>query len=199
MMLLLSSCVNQPVAADQRTTYWTSWTLLPLKASLSSLPAANRGWYNYLFTVPAHFNYIYLMSFHCSMCLSFHFQLKRLSGSSSCPCFFFLSLCLYFCLTDLWPVDHIRRQSCLKSLKSCRWVTAWLICSVCIQWCVSRGLFIIDAPIVHQGSRIDEQRCQFPLPLKVSLILKKLYIHVWLHVCWHWPFCEHHVICFPKQ
>uniref|UniRef100_A0A8C2YWK9 Si:ch1073-90m23.1 n=1 Tax=Cyclopterus lumpus TaxID=8103 RepID=A0A8C2YWK9_CYCLU len=27
-------------------------------------------------------------------------------------------------------------------------------------------------PLVHQGSRIDEQRCAFPLPLKVSLIIK---------------------------
>ncbi|XP_044064907.1 rap1 GTPase-activating protein 1 isoform X3 [Siniperca chuatsi] len=57
----------------QRTTYWTSWTLLPVRASLLSLPAATRG-----------------------------------------------------------------TQSCLKSLKSC--------------------------------SRIDEQRCEFPLPLKSQLL-----------------------------
>lgn len=89
MMFLLSSCVNQLVAADQKTTYWTSWTLLPLKASLSSLPVVNRGWYNYLFTVPVHFNYIYLMSFHYSVCLSFHSWLKCLSCSSSYACFSF--------------------------------------------------------------------------------------------------------------
>ena len=111
MILLLSSCVNQPVAADQRTTYWTSWTLLPLKASLSSLPAANRGWYNYLFTVRAHFNYIHLMSFH--------FQLKRLSGSSSCPYFSFPSLCLYFCLTSVacWSYQETELFEIIEKLQ----------------------------------------------------------------------------------
>lgn len=34
--------------------------------------------------------------------------------------------------------------------------------------CLS-SVFIITVAFVHQGSRIDEQRCVFPLPLKVSL------------------------------
>lgn len=40
------SRLNEPVAAGlnllQKTEYWTSWTLLPVTASRSSLPAATR-------------------------------------------------------------------------------------------------------------------------------------------------------------
>lgn len=35
-----------------------------------------------------------------------------------------------------------------------------------VLWCFS------TSGLVHQGSRIDEQRCEFPLPLKVPLTLK---------------------------
>lgn len=35
-----------------------------------------------------------------------------------------------------------------------------------VLWCFS------TSGLVHQGSRIDEQRCEFPLPLKVRLNLK---------------------------
>lgn len=31
-------------------------------------------------------------------------------------------------------------------------------------------MFVMTKALVHQGSRIDEQRCEFPLPLKVSLL-----------------------------
>lgn len=34
-------------------------------------------------------------------------------------------------------------------------------------------VFITAAAFVHQGSRIDEQRCEFPLPLRVSLVKKQ--------------------------
>lgn len=202
MNCAVSSCVNEPVAADlnlQKTTYWISWTLPPVRASLSSQPAATRGWYHcHVQRAPSLLNLIKYTqcisipcvseksSFHSEVFVMFLF-LPRVSPS--------LSLRLHFCVT---PAARIRTQSCLKSLKSCRWVTVRrILCRVC----VFSGFLIINTPLVHQGSRIDEQRCEFPLPLKVSLQSENQYAGLIPHVflCWHWPFYERHDICFPKQ
>ncbi len=46
-----------------------------------------------------------------------------------------------------------------------------------------RKFLIINTPLVHQGSRIDEQRCEFPLPLKVRLQSESLYMGLIPCVC----------------
>lgn len=57
---------------------------------------------------------------------------------------------------------------------------------------------IINTPLVHQGSRIDEQRCEFPLPLKVSRQSenKKLKVDS-VYECD--PMCVHLNIYFPNK
>lgn len=110
----------------------------------------------------------------------------------------FLSVCIS--VWRLLPVVRIRTQSCLKSSKSCRWVIVWLIlCSVSSVVMEQQTFLIINTPLVHQGSRIDEQRCEFPLPLKVSLQSENVYTGLIPCVCWHRPVYERHDICFPKQ
>lgn len=93
----------QPVAADlklQRTTYWTSWIHLPMRASHFILPTATRGWYIHLTFIKYAFKQI---SIYCVLFLevSFHYTaepfvmflfLHHVSPS--------LSLCLQFCLTS---------------------------------------------------------------------------------------------------
>lgn len=130
----ISACENVPVAVDLqsllRTACWTSWILLPVRASNSSLPAATRGWYH----CHVQRNWItFMYSFHIT-----HLQeVKFPFVAQAFVTFLFFSMhplpFLSVCISSwhLLPVVHIRTLSCLKSLKSCRWVTGTLIVWLC--------------------------------------------------------------------
>lgn len=203
LCILNEYCVNEPVAADlnvQRTTCWTRWTPLLVRESLSSLPAATRGWF--------HYHIQLLLSFKlnnvspCSAFLRGQVSSRKLNSllcSSSSPCVSF-PFSLSARLSDV-------RCLLLVSGHRAVWNHRKAAGEWQYDWSFILGEFlIINTPLVHQGSRIDEQRCEFPPPLKVRLQSDNLrvYIRVWSRICV--CFCvvsdilyEHHDISFPKQ
>lgn len=201
LCILNEYCMNEPVAADlnvQRTTCWTGWTPLPVRESLSSLPAATRGWFHYHIQLPLSFKLNNV--FPCSAFLRGQVssrKLNSLSCSSSSPCVSF-PFSLSACLSDV-------RCLLLVSGHRAVWNHRKAAGEWQYDWSFILGEFlIINTPLVHQGSRIDEQRCEFPPPLKVSLQSESLYTGLIPHMCV--CFCvvsdllyEHHDISFPKQ
>ena len=156
LCILNEYCVNEPVAADlnvQRTTCWTRWTPLLVRESLSSLPAATRGWF--------HYHIQLLLSFKlnnvspCSAFLRGQVSSRKLNSllcSSSSPCVSF-PFSLSARLSDV-------RCLLLVSGHRAVWNHRKAAGEWQYDWSFILGEFlIINTPLVHQGSRIDEQRC----------------------------------------
>ncbi|XP_060905227.1 rap1 GTPase-activating protein 1 isoform X2 [Labrus mixtus] len=132
----ISHVGTRPDLNLQARASWTSCTLLPLRASLSSPPAATRGWSHYHIQRAPHlskFNSTFLKYFNILPLREVKSLLKYVSCSSS------LSLCLCFCLTP----------------------------AAC---CLYQDTELFEIIEKLQGSRIDEQRCEFPLPLKSQIL-----------------------------
>ena len=89
----------------------------------------------------SYFNYIHVYVLKYGISDKFPFEAEQFVMFLFLPTFLlpFLSVCN--CVWRLLPVVRIRTQSCLKSLKSCRWVASPLIlCSV--QWRLSKRSFL---------------------------------------------------------
>lgn len=104
---------------------------------------------------------------------------------------------LFACIFCLLPVAHIRTPSCLKSLKSCRWVRLIL----CIVWCLSSFLSsILYMSIRAAGSMSSGVNS---LPLWRLVFNLKINMWVWLHLCVETDlfffFYQRDDICFLKQ
>lgn len=170
---MTSSCENAPVAADlnlQRTTYWPPWILLPVRTSLSSLSAATRGWLSC--SACTWLNILNVLS-HVSVSIrSLNVCHVPLPPHVSFP----FSSSAFICLL---PVAHSRTPSCLKSLKSCRWVRLIL----CIVWCLNSTTFlssILYMSIRAAGSMSSGVNSLFLWRLVFNL---KTHMWVWCYPC----------------
>lgn len=121
-------------------------------------------------------DWIYFMYFHMFL-RSLQTQLKCLPCSSSSMCVSFpFSLSPFICLL---PVAHSRTPSCLKSLKSCRWVRLIL----CIVRCLNGTTFlssILYMSIRAAGSMSSAVNSLFLWRLVFNL---KTHMSVWCHPC----------------
>lgn len=112
-------------------------------------------------------------------------QITWFSCSSSSPCVSFLlsncssACCLLIQDTELFEI--IEKLQVRNSKSVC------LI--VCGAWALHSSYH--HALLLHQGSRLNEQRCEFPLPLKVSYWPRHSHISLKLHAYTVVPTCAH--------